>query len=130
MNIDQFAKLPRGEFEIQFWEFEGALETPIGEFSIVLAMEDKGDETPPDEEMLRVADEAVDLVGASIEEIRNIILASHKSVAEEQGYLLAVDQIPIRLKRSELGKFIVSRKIIIARHRTNPGMHYSWSVLV
>ena len=78
MTLLDFTKQPRGMYPFDFWVANRAIPTSMGEFTVELQM-GIGDKAPPDDKMLREADELVELLQAHIGTIHDKVFEHYQT---------------------------------------------------
>jgi hypothetical protein len=85
----------------------------MGEFTVELQM-GIGDKAPPDDEMLRQADELVELLHAHIGTIHDKVFEHYQMVAEQGGWLGSCG-VPGGLDRVEILEHLQVRTLTVSR---------------
>jgi hypothetical protein len=107
MTLSDFTKQPSGTYPFDFWVANRALPTPMGEFTVELQM-GIGDKAPPDDKMLRQAEELIQLLEAHIGTIHDKVFEHYQMVAEQGGFPSGLDREGI-LDQLEVRTLTVSR---------------------
>ena len=107
MTLSDFTKQPPGQYPFGFWVANRAIPTPMGEFTVELQM-GIGDKAPPDDKMLRQADELVALLQAHIETIHDKVFEHYQMFAEQGG-------VPSGLDRDEILDQLQVRTLTVSR---------------
>ena len=81
MTLSDFTKEPRGASAFDSWTANQAIPSPMGEFTVEVRM-GLGDSAPPDNEMLRRAEELVALFRANVEIIHNKVFEHYQMCSE------------------------------------------------
>ena len=107
MILSDFTKQPRGLYPFDSWVANRAIPTPMGEFTVELQM-GIGDKAPPDDKMLRQAEELIQLLEAHIGTIHDKVFEHYQMVAEQGGFPSGLDREGI-LDQLEVRTLTVSR---------------------
>jgi len=107
MTLSDFTKQPRGAYLFDFWVANRAIPTAIGEFTVELQM-GIGDKAPPDDKMVRQADELIELLQAHIRTIHDKVFEHYQMVAEQGGFPSGLDREEI-LDQLQVRTLTVSR---------------------
>ena len=105
MTISEFKKLRKGAYPFSnAWHRKQLVKTRFGTFQVCFVM--MHDDNPPDDEMLRLADELARYVQAHSEEISEIIYGSYRYTASESDPdWLESWEVPADLKPDQIRKY-------------------------
>jgi hypothetical protein len=112
MKISEFKKLPKDAAYIVFtctWRWKQRVETSFGTFGVEFLTDNEDDpdiEEPPDDEMLRLAEELVRYAKSHSEYIREIICGSYRYCATKfDPDWLESCEVPADLKPEQIRKY-------------------------
>ena len=105
MKLSEFKKLPKGTYAFDnAWGCKEPVKTPFGAFQLRFFM--LNDKSPPDDEMLRLAEELASYTQTHSQYVRDIIYGSFRFIVTEDP--LASDDIegvPSNLKPEQIRKY-------------------------
>jgi hypothetical protein len=105
MKLSDFKKLPKGTYAFEnVWGSKQPVKTSFGTFEVRLFM--LNDKNPPDEEMVRLADELVVYAQTESGYIRDIIYGSYRfAVTESVPGSVETSGVPENLKPAQIRKY-------------------------
>src|SRR5262245_11292389 len=113
MTLSDFTKQPRGAYAFDFWTANKAIPSPMGEFTVELQM-GVGDNAPPDNEMLRHAEELVALFRADVEIIHDKVFEHYQMMTDDSDWL-EMCGVPANLDRDGILEHLEVRTLSVLR---------------
>lgn len=110
-----FEKQPRGPYRFDRWIAKRVIASPLGPFTIDFNMLGKGDQNPPDEEMLRRASELMTYLESHSEYVLDIVFGHYLLAARQKDWLESCS-VPRGLSRGMVTEYLSTRSIGVSRH--------------
>ena len=131
MKLSEFKKLPKGTYAFDnAWGCSEPVKTSFGTFQVRFFM--LNDKSPPDGEMLRLAEELASYMQAHSQYIRDIIYGSYRFIVTEDP--LESDEfegVPANLKPEQIRKYCAP-VLVVERDPTDglEGIPYACRIIV
>ena len=121
MTADDFEHQPRGAYLFNFWHARPRLHTPFGEF-VVEARMPLQDTEPPDEEMVRQANELVEFTRENPDAILDKIYEHYRGASGHPGWMES-SGVPLGLDREELAPYLDALNVVVDRDGAEPTIY-------